>query len=289
MFDEETDEFGAKRYERTADRDAYRSGHYRRKPITTFGENETSADDALIEMYLAGVSTRRIEDASEILWDSKVSVGTVSNLSEKAFASVDGWRGRPLEGEYPYVYVDGIYLKRSWGESYENVAVMIAVGVIGCAEGFTESKKSWRESPAWLKGRKPKGACMTIGDKTLGMLDALEEVFPEVKHQRCTVRFYRNVFGKVPKPKRAFAAKKLKAIYTQESPEASMKKAEEVVAELDEMKLAAAKTVCEDVIETLACTKFPMQRWVRIRTNNAIERLSREIRRWTRVVGTITS
>jgi transposase-like protein len=153
MLDAEADELvGAERYERTASRDAYRLGHYKRKLTTTSGEielevpklrgmrfetaviersrrRETSVEEAMIEMYLAGVSTRRIEDVSEILWGSKVSAGTVSNLNEKAFASVEEWRSRSLEGEYPYVYIDGIYLKRSWGGSCENVAVMVAIGV----------------------------------------------------------------------------------------------------------------------------------------------------------------
>ena len=74
---------------------------------------ETGAEEASIEMYLAGVSTRRIEDVSEILWGAGVSAGTVSNLNDKAFKTADEWRCRPLTCEYPYVYIDGIYLKRS--------------------------------------------------------------------------------------------------------------------------------------------------------------------------------
>ena len=119
------------------------------------------------------------------------------------------------------------------------------------------------------------------------MLGALEEVFPKAGYQRCTVLFYRNVFGKVPTGKRAYVAKMLGAIHAQESFEASMRKAGEVVVELEDMKLAAAaKTIEDGVVETLAYMNFPMQHWVRIRTNNAIERLNREIRRRTRVVGT---
>jgi transposase-like protein len=159
--------------------------------------------------------------------------------------------------------------------------------IIGCAEGFTESKESWREFLAWLKGRGLKGVRMVTGDKSLGMLGTIEEVFPKARYQRCTVHFYRNVFGKVPKGKRAYVAKMLKAIHAQKSFEASMRKAGEVVAELEGMKLAAAaKTIEDGVVETLAYTNFPMQHWVRIRTNNAIERLNREIRRRIRVVGT---
>ena len=319
LLEEEADELvNAERYERTAEREAYRSGHYKRKLVTSAGEveldvpklrgatfqtavieryrrRETSVEEAIIEMYLAGVSTRRIEDVSQILWGAGVSAGTVSNLNDKAFASVEEWRNRPLEGEYPYVFVDGVYLKRSWGGSYENVSVMVAIGVngdgdrevIGCAEGFTESKDSWKEFLLWLRGRGLSGVRMVTGDKSLGMLGALEEVFPQAKYQRCTVHFYRNVLGKVPGQKRERVAKMLKAIHAQESLEASMAKAESVAADLEAMKLgAAAKVVREGCAETLTYTAFPMSRWVRIRTNNAIERLNREIRRRTRVVGT---
>ena len=138
-----------------------------------------------------------------------------------------------------------------------------------------------------MRSRGLKGVRMLTGDKSLGMLGALEEVFPQARYQRCTVHFYRNVMGKVPKNRRAYVARMLKAIHTQESFEASMRKAEEVMAELKDMRLvAAAKTIEEGVSETLTYTAFPMQHWVRIRTNNAIERLNREIKRRTRVVGT---
>lgn len=102
---------------------------------------------------------------------------------------------------------------------------MVAIGVngdgdrevIGCAEGFTESKDSWKEFLLWLRGRGLAGVRMVTGDKSLGMLGALEEVFPQARYQRSTVHFYRNVFGKVPGQKREKVAKMLKAIHAQES------------------------------------------------------------------------
>ena len=128
---------------------------------------------------------------------------------------------------------------------------------------------------------------LVTGDKSLGMLGALEEVFPEARYQRCTVRFYRNVFGKVPRRKRTRVAKMLKAIHAQGSREASEAKAAEVANSLESMKLlAAARVVREGCAETLAYTNFPMQHWTRFRTNNAIERLNRETLRRTRVAGT---
>ena len=319
LLDEEAgDLVGAERYERAAGREAYRAGHYDRSLATTSGEvtlrmpklkgmrfttaiieryrrRETSVEEAMIEMYLAGVSTRRIEDVSEILWGSSVSAATVSNLNEKAFAAVEEWRNRPLVRAYPYVYVDGIYLKRSWGGSYENVAVMVAIGVnddgyrevIGAAEGFTESAECWREFLSWLKGRGLTGVRMFTGDKAAGMVGSIAEVFPNAAYQRCTVHFYRNVFSVVPRSKVKHVAKMLKAIHAQESKKAAREKARAVIAELREMKLKeAAKKVEEGIEETLTYCDFPSEHWTRIRTNNVIERLNREIRRRTRVVGT---
>lgn len=319
LLEQEAEEMvGAERYERTAGREAYRSGHYKRKLSTTSGQieldvpklrgatfqtavieryrrRETSVEVAIIEMYLAGVSTTRIEDVSEILWGAGVSAGTVSNLNERACRSAEERRSRPLAGEYPCVFIDGICLKRSWGGSYENVSVLVAIGVdgdgrrgiIGCAEGFTESKGSRREFLLWLRARGLSGIRMATGDKCQGMASALEEVFPQARYQRCTARFYRNVFSKVPKQKRTLVAKMLKAIHAQESREAAVAKAGGVAAGLEGMRLgAAAKVVREGYLETLTYTDFPMQHWTRIRTNNAIERINREIRRRTRVVGT---
>ena len=319
LLDEEASELvGAERYERTAGREAYRSGHYTRRLVTGAGEvelsvpklrgatfqtavieryrrRETSVEEAIVEMYMAGVSTRRIEDVSELLWGAPVSSGTVSNLNERAFASIETWRQRPLEGGYPYVFVDGIYLKRSWGGSYENVAVLVAIGVnsagdrevIGCSEGYTESAESWREFFSWLKGRGLSGVRLVTGDKCAGMLGALEEVFPGARYQRCTVHFYRNVFSVVPKSKVKLVAKMLKAIHAQESKKAAREKARAVVAELRAMKLReAADKVEHGVEETLTYCDFPSEHWTKIRTNNVIERLNREIRRRTRVVGT---
>ena len=318
LAQEADDLIGAGRYERTAEREAYRAGHYDRGLTTTSGEvtihmpklkgmrfataiierykrRETSVEEAMIEMYLAGVSTRRIEDVSEILWGASVSAGTVSNLNDKAFAAVEEWRCRPLTCEYPYVYIDGIYLKRSWGGSFENVAVMMAIGVnedgyrevIGAAEGFTESKECWTEFLSWLKSRGLRGVRMFTGDKAAAMTGSIAEVFPDAAYQRCTVHFYRNVLAKVPKSKRPQVAAMLKAIHAMESREAGERKAASVADELDAMRLtAAAKCVRGGIAETLTYTRFPREHWRRIRTNNAIERLNREIRRRTRVVGT---
>lgn len=309
---------GAARYERSAERQGYRSGHYSRNLTTTSGDvelkmpklkgvtfetaiieryrrRESSVEEALIEMYLAGVSVRRVEDITEALWGSKVSPSTISELNKKAYIHIEDWRNRPLQGgKYPYVYVDGIYLRRNWGGEYENVAILVAIAVnedgyrevIGAAEGMKEDKASWVGFFQWLKDRGLDGVKLIVGDKCMGMLEAVYEVFPDTKYQRCTVHFYRNVFSVTPRSKVKLVAKMLKAIHAQESKKAAREKAKAVIAELRTMKLPeAAKKVEDSIEETLTYSDFPFEHWTRIRTNNVIERLNREIRRRTRVVG----
>ena len=319
LLEAEADDLvGAERHGRTAEREAYRAGHYDRGLTTSSGEvtihmpklkgarlataaieryrrRETSVEEAMIEMYLAGVSTRRIEDVSEILWGPGVSAATVSNLNGRAFASAGEWRNRPPGRAYPYACVDGIYLKRSWGGAHGNVAVMIAIGVnddgyrevIGAAEGFTESSECWREFLSWLRSRGLHGVRMVVGDKASGMVGSIAEVFPEAAHRRRAVHFHRNVLARVPKSRRAAVAAMLKAVHAMESREASEAKALAVAEELEGMRLGeAARVVRAGYAETLTYTGFPREHWARIRTNNAIERLNREVRRRTRVVGT---
>lgn len=241
-------------------------------------------------MYLTGVSARRIEDVSEILWGVGVSAGTVSNLNEKAFKAVDEWRCRSLTREYPYVYIDGVYLKCSWGDSYENVAVMVTIDVnddgyrevVGCAEGFTESKECWRDFLSRLKSRGLRGGRVFTGDKAADMVGSIAEVFPGAKTSaaRCI-----STATCWPKPQ-------IQVFRVQGDPRHGVARGgigqgESVADEFESMRpKEAAKVVREGFAETLAYCEMPLEHWRRIRMNNAIERLNREIRRRTRVVGT---
>ena len=311
LLEQEVQQLTGAKYERSAERQRYRSGHYSRNLTISSGEvelkipklkgvsfeasiieqycrRESSVEEALIEMYLAEVSVRRVEDITEALWGSKVSPATISELNKKAYVHIEDWRNRPLKGgKYPYVYVDGIYLRRNWGSEYESVAILVAIAVnengyrevIGVAEGMKEDKASWISFFQWLKGRGLNGVKLIVGDKSLGMQEVVYEVFPDAKYQRCTVHFYRNVFSVTPRSKMKLVAKMLKAIHAQESKNAAKEKAKTVVQELRAMKLPeAAKKVEDSIEETLTYADFPYEHWTRIRTNNVIERFNREIR-----------
>jgi transposase-like protein len=318
LLDAEADRLcNAKRYEHVEERTDQRAGHYSRTVHTKAGpvelkmpklrkatfetaiieryrRRESSVEEALIEMYLAGVSVRRVEDITEALWGTRVSAGTVSELNKKLYERIEQWRNRPLEGDYPYVYVDGIGLKRSWGGEVRNVAILVAIGVaqdgfrdiLGICEGAKEDKESWSNFLRHLKERGLKGVELIISDRCLGLVEAVGEFYPDARWQRCIVHFYRNVFTVVPKGKVREVVAMLKAIHAQEDRVEASRKAEAVAAKLEDMKLKeAAAIVREGAGETLSYYAFPAEHWRQIRTNNPLERLMREIRRRTRVVG----
>ena len=318
LLDAEADQLcNAARYERTEARKDTRAGHYERNLHTKAGEvtlkvpklrehkfetaiieryrrRESSVEEALIEMYLAGVSVRRVEDITQALWGTRVSPGTVSNLNQKIYKRIDKWRNRPIEQEFVYLYLDGIVLKRTWAEEVRNVSVLVAIGVddegfrqvLGVCEGAKEDKAGWSSFLRHLKKRGLKNVRLIISDACLGLVESMGDFFPEAKWQRCIVHFYRNVFTVVPKGKVKSVARMLKAIHASEDKLAAREKSETVIKKLASQKLRkAAQIVREGIEDTLAYYDFPDAHWRRIRTNNPLERILREVRRRTRVVG----
>ncbi len=180
MLEAEADQLcGASKYERTEGRKDTRAGRassYERSLDTKAGpvklkmpklrkqtfetaiieryqRRESSVEEALIEMYLAGVSVRRVEDITEALWGMRVSPGTVSNLNKKIYAKIVDWRHRKIEGDHPYVFLDGIVMKRSWAGEVRNVSLLVAIGVTaeGCREilGIMEGRRQSTEADNW--------------------------------------------------------------------------------------------------------------------------------------------
>ena len=200
MLDAEADEItGAARYERTGDRKAYRAGHYERDltvkagtvtlrvpklkgalfesaVIDRYRRREESVEEALIDMYLAGVSTRQVDDISRLLWGERMPSQTLSDKLKRVYEQIDQWRNRPLGREYPYLFVDGVWHKRTWGGSVETVSVLVAIGVddtghrevIGVTEGMKEDRASWEGFLRSLIERGLKGVRLVVGDRCAG-------------------------------------------------------------------------------------------------------------------------
>ena len=320
MLDAEADEIAnAARYERTGERKAYRAGHYERKltakagrlalkvpklkgavfesaVIERYRRREQSVEESLIDMYLAGVSTRQVDDISQLLWGDRMPSQTLSDKLKKVYEDIDSWRTRPLESEYPYVFMDGVWHKRSWGGHVENVSVLVAIGVdseghrevIGVAEGMKEDGDSWEQFVRGMIERGLKGVRLVVGDRCAGLVSTVNSMLPKARYQRCMVHFMRNVLSKTPPTHRQWASAALKAIFAMESRESALAKTESVAAEMEGRRLkAAAGCLREGIGETTTylLPEFPDGHRRRIRTNNMIERLNREIRRRTRVVG----
>ena len=318
MLQAEAEELcAAGRHERSEDRKAYRSGSYDRKLQTGAGtvqlkvpklrgatfetqiieryrRREASVEESLVAMYVAGVSVRRVEDITEALWGERVSPSAVSRLNERIFERIEEWRERPLSESYPYLYMDGIWLKQSWGGNVETVSILVAIAVneegyrevVGVVEGRKEDAESWRGLLRKLQERGLKKTRLIVSDKSKGLIKVLPEFYPDAKWQRCVFHFHKNILHEVPPTKRKEVAAMLKAIHAQEDAEACEKKAADIALKLENLKLKkAAKVLSEGIRESLSYHQFPREHHRSLRTNNMLERIMKELRRRTRVVG----
>lgn len=316
MLDAEADEItGAARYERSGGRKAYRAGHYERKltakagrlelkvpklkgalfesaVIERYRRREQSVEKSSTDMCLAGVSARQVDDTGQLPWGDRMPSQTFSNKLKRVYAEIDEWRNRPLGSEYPYVFMDGVWHKRSWGGSVENVSILVAIGVdrevIGVTEGMKEDRASWEQFVRGMIERGLKGVRLVVGDRCAGLVATVNSMLPDVGYQRCTVHFMRNVLSKTPPGHREWVSAALKAVFAMESRESALAKAETVATEMEGRRLkVAANCLREGIGETTTylLPGYSAGRRRRIRTNNMIERPNREIRRRTRVVG----
>ena len=230
MLDSEADEIAnAARYGRKTDRKAFRAGHCERTLAAKAGKlslkvpelkgalfgsaviercrrRESSVEEALMEMYLAGVSTRRVDDISRLPWGERMPSRTLSDKLKKIYKEIDGWRKRPLESEYPYVFVDGVWRKRSRGGHVENAGVLVAIGVgtegrreaIAVDEGMREDAAGWERFFRSMIERGLRGVGLVVGDRCAGLVSTVNSMPPNARYQRCMVRFMRDVLSKTP-------------------------------------------------------------------------------------------
>ena len=215
-------------------------------------------------------------------------------IRDRVYAKIEAWRNRRIEGEHPYLYLDGIVMKRSWAGEVRNVSLLVASAVnsegfreiLGICEGAKEDKSGWSAFLRHLVDRGLKGVQLVISDACRGLVESVADFLPDAQHQRCMVHFYRNVFSHVPSIRVREVSHMLKAIHAQESREAADNKAQAIVDGLRASKMGKAADLVEQAVhETLTYYEFPDIHWQKIRTNNPLERIMKEIRRRTRVVG----
>lgn len=318
VLEEEMDEhLQARHRERTARRRGERNGHYSRSLVTASGLVEQlrvpraregafltevferykrmtgSMEEAVLEMYLQGVSTRKVEQITGRLSGVKISKDAVSRIAARLEEALKAWRERRLEGAYPYLYLDATYLKTSWAGAVREMALLVAIGV--SEEGFREvlaveaalGERSalYRQLVKGLIERGLTGVRLVTSDDHDAIKQAVKVELPSAAWQRCVVHFERNILAHVPSGELRQVASDLKPIFqaarrgTAESLAASF-------AERDARLYPKAVGVLGSGLQdALTYTAFPSSHHRLIRTTNGLERLFEEVKRHTSVVG----
>jgi len=308
---------GAAPYERTSERRAVRNGTRPRVLETTAGQLELKipklrqgsffpsllerrrrVDQALfavvMEAYLHGVSTRKVDDLVKALGaDTGISKSEVSRICADLDEEVAAFRDRPLSGAYPYVFLDATYCKARVNHRVVSQAVVVAVGiaadghreVLGFEVGDTESQAFWTEFLRTLKARGLDGVQLAISDAHTGLIAAIQTVLQGASWQRCRVHFLRNVLAQVPKAAGQMVASIIRTVFAQPDAEHVMTQLGEVTRMLERShpKVAAMLEAAKDDITAFAA--FPQAHWRQIWSTNPLERVNKEIKRRTDVVG----
>lgn len=261
-------------------------------------EPRRRAERALVavvaECYLAGVSTRRVEGLAQTLGIASLSKSQVSDLARNLDATVTAFRNRPLDGgPYTYVWLDALTQKCREGGRIVNVATVIATGVnadghreiLGVDVITTEDGAGWTAFLRGLVARGLGGVQLVISDAHEGLTAAIAAVLPGAGWQRCRTHFAWNLRSRVPKAAQDLVGSLVRSVFAQPDAAAVRAQHERVVRELADRFPAAAELLADAAPDVLAFTAFPVEHWRQIWSNNPQERLNREIRRRTDVVG----
>ena len=303
--------------ELTPTRRGERNGHYTRNLVTPAGKIERlevprdregefvtevferykrmtgDVEEAVLEMYLCGISVRKIAGVTEALSRVRVGKDAVSRIARRLEEQQREWRERSLEKEYPYLYLDATYLKARWGARVRSIALLVCVGVD--EEGFREvlavevaGSEKGAAYASLLRGlidRGLSGVRLMISDDHEGIKAAVSGELPGTEWQRCAVHFQRNVLSHVPASSMSEVAEDLSAIFKVRREKTAEALAQEFVS-LHQKSYPKAVALFEaGVADALSYLSFPGSHHIRIRTTNMLERLFKEIKRRTRVVG----
>lgn len=309
-------ETGAGKHERSPERKNHRNGYRERLWETRVGEIDLRipklrqgsyfpslleprrrAEKALLavvqQAYVEGISTRKVDDLLRALGLTGIDKSKVSRICKELDGVVEEFRHRPLEGEYPYMWLDALYLKVRQNHRIVNLAMVIAIGVrtdgerqiLGFALGASEEAAFWLEFLRSLVERGLKGVQLVISDAHEGLKLAINQVLTGTSWQRCRVHFMRNLLAHVPKRDKALVAALIKTIFAQPDRQAAGEQLKQVAQAIHQRWPKAAELLEKAQEDILAYMAFPPKHWTRIYSTNPLERLNKEVKRRTNVVG----
>jgi|TARA_Y100000310_G_C20592804_1_gene768959 transposase-like protein len=307
---------GAERYQRVAGRNGQRNGYRDRTWDTRVGtidlhvprvrdgtyfpsllEPRRRAERALVavvqEAYIQGVSTRRVDDLVRALGMEGISKSQVSRMCQDLDEEVEGFRARELEGPYPYLWLDATFVKVREQGRVVSQAVVIAIGVkatgerevLGLDVGPSEDGAFWLQFLRGLVARGLKGVKLAISDAHQGLKRAIEAVLQGASWQRCRVHFMRNALALVPKTAASMVAATIRTVFAQPDAANAREQWQRVIDNLGPSFPRLAHLLEEAEDDVLAYLAFPPEHWRQIWSNNPLERVNREVKRRTDVVG----
>jgi len=307
---------GAAKHERTPERKTQRNGYRERIWETRVGEiplhipklrtgsyfpsllePRRRTEQALLavvqQAYVEGVSTRKVDDLLQAMGLTGIDKSQVSRICKGLDEVVQEFRNRPLEGRYPYIWLDALYLKVRQNHRIVNLALVIAIGVnelgerevLGFGLGGSETEAFWLEFLRSLVQRGLTGVQLVISDAHEGLKAAIAQVLSGASWQRCRVHFMRNLLCHVPRGDQAMVAAALRTIFAQPSQEAARRQLRAVYEAMVTRWPKAADVLIDAKNDILAYMIFPQEHWKRIYSNNILERLNKEVKRRTNVVG----
>lgn len=313
---------GAARYERTAERTGWRNGTRHRRWDTRVGtvdlevprvrgdevayfpsfleqrqRSERALVASLVEMVLKGVSTRRAEDVLRVMGVQGMSPSQLSRLTKRLDEHLEAFRTAPIEGEYPYVYLDAKYEKVRTEGVVSTQAVLLGIGVradgrrhvLGVQIWPSEDGPGWREFLEGIVRRGLSGVRLVISDAHLGLQEAVRKVFVGSVWQRCRVHFMRNVLSRVSRRNQPIVAALVKTIFAQASREEAEAQLRRVARELEKWAPQVAEELEASQDDVLGYMTLPEDHWSKVHSTNVLERLNRELGRRTRLVGIFPS
>jgi transposase-like protein len=307
---------GAGRYQRLGDRKDHRNGTYLRRLVTSVGGIELDVprsragggagavlgryqrrtdevDAAIVESYVAGVSTRKMSKVTRALLGDDVSRSTVSRVTRSLDEQVEALRKAPISEPMTYLFLDGTFLDARWARRVENVAALVAYGVdasghrqlLGITIGPRESEEGWADLLGQLVARGLRGVKLVVADGHAGLAAAVRHQLPEAELQRCVVHLERNVFAKAPRKLWKRLGRELRHLFDATSLADAKKRLATFKGGLGAQLPEALAILEAGFAAGTRFYAFPRAHWLRIRSTNGLERLHGEIKRRIRAVG----